>query len=48
MKELLEYLGPKGMSSEDTCMEGLEVVYRVHILGWHHNIEKVLNLIDSQ
>ncbi|HEV7738570.1 MAG TPA: hypothetical protein VGO47_14515 [Chlamydiales bacterium] len=48
LRVMLQHLGPEGMSSEDTCTEGLETVYRVKILNWRHNIENELSIIDRQ
>jgi hypothetical protein len=36
------------MSSEDTCTEGMETVFRVKILAWRHRIDDVLSIIDRE
>jgi hypothetical protein len=45
---LLQWYGAEGMSSDETSVEGLEVVYRVKILLWRRNIDKYLDLVDFE
>jgi len=45
---LLNLYGAKGMSLDETDVEGMETVYRVKILVWRRNIDKYLNCIDNE
>jgi|ERR1700720_657143 len=45
---ILEYLGPDGMSSDESSMEGVETVYRVKRLPWRCDIAGYMDIIDSQ
>jgi hypothetical protein len=49
LKELLEHLGGEGMSSDDTDIEGYEVVYRTKTRAWRHpDISLCMESIDEQ
>src|ERR1700722_4167495 len=45
---ILEYLGPDGMSSDESSMEGVETVYRVKRLPWRRDIAGYMDIIDGQ
>jgi hypothetical protein len=45
---LLDLYGAKGMSSDETAVEDMEIVYWVKILVWHRNIDKYLDCIDDE
>jgi hypothetical protein len=48
IQKVLEYLGPDGMSSEESAIEGIEKVYRVKIVEWRRNLDKEMDIIDRQ
>jgi len=45
---LLEWYGAEGMSSDETSVEGMEIIYHIKILLWRCNIDKYLDCIDSE
>jgi hypothetical protein len=47
-RNIILRLGTGGMSSEDSCEEDGEVVYRVKIMVWRRRMEQLLRLIDRQ
>jgi hypothetical protein len=49
LKKLLEHLQGEGMSSDDTEIEGYQVVYRVKTRPWRHpDISLCMESIDEQ
>jgi hypothetical protein len=47
-RNIITRLEAGGMSSEDSCEEAGEVVYRVKIVVWRRRLEAILRLIDRQ
>jgi hypothetical protein len=49
LKELLQYLGTDGMSSDDTEISAERVVYRVRIQAWHQQeIANYMQIIETE
>jgi hypothetical protein len=48
LQDLLTRLGPDGMSSEESSIEGIQTVYRVKVVEWRRNIDKELDILDEQ
>ena len=45
---VLEYLGPDGMSSDESSTEGFETVYRVKNMLWRRNVIDCMDIIGRQ
>ena len=47
LEKVLEYLGPEGMSSDETCDGVTERVFRVKVMEWHRPMDEYLKVIDD-
>jgi hypothetical protein len=45
---VLEYLGPDGMSSDESSMEDFETVHRVKNMPWRRDVTNNMDIIDRQ
>ena len=45
---ILGHLGPDGMSSDESSVEGVETVYRVKRLPWRREVAGCMDIIDGQ
>ena len=48
LEKVLDLLGPDGMSSEDTCDDLHETVFRVKVLEWRRPMDDHMEIIDNQ
>ena len=48
LEKVLDLLGHDGMSSEDTCDDLLETVFRVKVLEWQRPMDEHMEIIDKQ
>nr|VWO99257.1 MRP-like transporter [Ganoderma boninense] len=48
LEKVLDLLGPDGMSSEDTCDDMPETVFRVKVLEWRRPMDDHMEIIDNQ
>ncbi|PIL35884.1 hypothetical protein GSI_01544 [Ganoderma sinense ZZ0214-1] len=48
LEKVLDLLGPDSMSSEDTCDDLPETVFRVKVLEWRRPMDEHMEIIDKQ
>ncbi|PIL28285.1 hypothetical protein GSI_09573 [Ganoderma sinense ZZ0214-1] len=48
LEKVLDLLGPDGMSSEDTCDDLPETVFRVKVLEWRRPMDDHMAIIDNE